>query len=197
MQIRTKSCAREDRDAYNVLQSRKIDALHRIEDLKNLVERFKPSVTSASAADISKMDYLLESLDNVIHDTKGAAGLTESCKNRSEGSSDKVGKQDFTYAELENAWNELKTKVENDPFDSKNPPSGGYDIRNGYYCGDHDWNAWDMDFSLEAITKELESVPEPIKKGDLEVYYNDNDANQADSDDHGIFIKNGKIDSVY
>ena len=46
------------------------------EDLKNLVERFKPSVTSASADDISKMDYLLESLDNVIHDTKGAAGLT-------------------------------------------------------------------------------------------------------------------------
>lgn len=76
MQIRTKSCAREDRDAYNVLQSRKIDVLHRIEDLKNLVDRFKPTVKSASAADISKMDYLLESLDNVIHDTKGAGGLT-------------------------------------------------------------------------------------------------------------------------
>ena len=76
MQIRTKSCVREDRDAYNVLQSRKTDVLGRIEDLKNLVERFKPSVTSASAADISKMDYLLESLDNVIHDIKGAAGLT-------------------------------------------------------------------------------------------------------------------------
>lgn len=197
MQIRTKSCAREDRDAYDVLQSRKTDVLHRIEDLKNLVERFKPSVTSASAADISKMDYLLESLDNVIHDTKGAAGLTESCKNRSEGSSAKVGKQDFTYAELENAWNELKANVTNDPSNKDNPPSNGYDIRNGYACGERDWNDWHIAFSLDAVKKALEEVTEPIKEGDLEVYYNDKDNNQANSNDHGIFIKNGKIDSVY
>lgn len=108
-----------------------------------------------------------------------------------------VGNQKFTYGELKKAWNQLQSNVENDPFDSKNPPSGGYDIRNGYYCGERDWNSWDMDFSLEAITKELESVPELISKGDLEVYYNDSDANQADSDDHGIFIVDGKIDQVY
>ena len=195
MQIRTKSCAREDRDAYNVLQSRKIDALRRIEDLKNIVDRFKPSVTSASADDISKMDYLLESLDNVIHDTKGAAGLTAG-KNRSENSGDgKVGKQDFTYAELENAWNALKAKVENDPSNKDNPPSNGYDIRHGYYCGEDDWNEWHIGFSLDAVKKALEEVAEPIKEGDLEVYWCD--AGRAESDNHGIFITNGKIEQVY
>ena len=114
-----------------------------------------------------------------------------------ESDEDFVGNQKFTYKELENAWNELNDKIKNDPFDSKNPPSGGYDIRNGYSNGDRDWNDWDIDFSLEAITKELESVPEQIHQGDLEVFYNDKDANQADSDDHGILIEDGKILAVY
>lgn len=109
-----------------------------------------------------------------------------------------VGKQQFTYAELEKAWDELKKNVENDPYNSKNLPSQGYDIRNGYDTTDGydpSENQWDMDFSLEAITKELEEVPAMITAGDLEVYYNDN--GEANSDEHGIYIIDGKIDKVY
>lgn len=114
-----------------------------------------------------------------------------------ESDEDFVGNQKFTYKELENAWNGLNDKIKNDPFDSKNPPSGGYDIRSGYSYGDRGWNDWEIDFSLEAITKEIEGIPEIIHAGDLEVYYNDKDANQADSDDHGILIENGKIAAIY
>ena len=114
-----------------------------------------------------------------------------------ESDSDFVGKQQFTYGELKNAWDELNNNIKSDPFDSKNPPSGGYDIRNGYHCGDRDWNVWDIDFSLEAITKEIEGIPEIIRAGDLEVYYNDKDTNQADSDEHGILIEDGKIAAIY
>lgn len=123
-------------------------------------------------------------------------GTNESRKLR-ESDNDFVGKQKFTYGELKKAWDELHDNIKNDPFDSKNPPSGGYDIRNGYSYGDRGWKDWDIDFSLEAITKEIESVPELIRAGDLEVYYNDNDAHQADSDEHGILIEDGKIATVY
>jgi hypothetical protein len=122
----------------------------------------------------------------------------ESRKKRSEANgNDKVGKQNFTYAELEDAWNKLNARIQRDPFDKDNPPSGGYDIRNGYACGERDWNDWHIDFSLDAVKKALEEVAEPIKEGDLEVYYNDKDNNQADSDNHGIFIIDGKIDTIY
>lgn len=110
-----------------------------------------------------------------------------------------VGHQLFSYAELETAWNKLKSNVENDPYDRDHPPSGGYDIRNGYSrdAEGRDWIYWDMEFSLEGIVKELERVPETIGYGCLEVYYNNSEINQADLDDHGIFIKNGKIKQVY
>lgn len=125
-------------------------------------------------------------------------GSDESRKKRSEANgNDKVGKQNFTYAELEDAWNKLNARIQRDPFDKDNPPSGGYDIRNGYACGKRDWNDWHIDFSLDAVKKALEEVAEPIKEGDLEVYYNDKDNNQADSDNHGIFIIDGKIDTIY
>lgn len=122
----------------------------------------------------------------------------ESRKKRSEANgTDKVGKQNFTYAELEDAWNKLNARIQRDPFDKDNPPSGGYDIRNGYFCGERDWNEWHIDFTLDAVKKALEEVAEPIREGDLEVYYNDKDNNQADSDNHGIFIIDGKIDTIY
>lgn len=111
-----------------------------------------------------------------------------------------VGRQLFSYAELESAWNELKANIENDTFDKNNPPSGGYDIRNGYFLGSNtqgDFTDWELEFSLEDVKKALENVPGVISQGDLEVYYNDNEYNQADSDEHGIFIENGKIKQVY
>ena len=137
--------------------------------------------------------------DEIIRDGDGAED--ESRKKRSEANgNDKVGKQDFTYAELEDAWNKLNARIQRDPFDKDNPPSGGYDIRNGYFVGDKpsdEYNDWHLDFSLDAIKKALEEVPVKIYQGDLEVYYNDKEYNQADSDNHGIFIVDGKIDTIY
>lgn len=134
--------------------------------------------------------------DEIIRD--GDDDSDESRKKRSEANgNDKVGKQNFTYAELEDAWNKLNDRIQRDPFDKDNPPSGGYDIRNGYFCGERDWNEWHIDFTLDAVKKALEEVAEPIREGDLEVYYNDKDNNQADSDNHGIFIIDGKIDTIY
>lgn len=133
--------------------------------------------------------------DEIIRDGDDS---DESRKKRSEANgNDKVGKQNFTYAELEDAWNKLNDRIQRDPFDKDNPPSGGYDIRNGYFCGERDWNEWRIDFTLDAVKKALEEVAEPIREGDLEVYYNDKDNNQADSDNHGIFIIDGKIDTIY
>lgn len=123
----------------------------------------------------------------------------ESRKKRSEANgTDKVGKQNFTYAELEDAWNKLKGNVETDPTNKEFPPSNGYDIRNGYdttKAYDPSKNSWDMDFSLDSIIKELEAVPAVITAGDLEVYWCDSDG--AESDEHGIYIKDGKIEQVY
>lgn len=112
---------------------------------------------------------------------------------------EKVGCQLFTYQELENAWNELKGNVENDAENKKYPPANGYDIRNGYdttegYDPGH--TQWDVnDFSLEEITKELESIDKVITAGDMEVYWCGDD--YAESDDHGIFIRDGRIEKVY
>ena len=123
----------------------------------------------------------------------------ESRKKRSEANgNDKVGKQNFTYAELEDAWNKLKDNVETDPTNKEFPPSNGYDIRNGYdttKAYDPSKNSWDMDFSLDSIIKELEAVPAVITAGDLEVYWCDSDG--AESDEHGIYIKDGKIEQFY
>ena len=109
-----------------------------------------------------------------------------------------VGHQLFSYAELEKAWNKLEANVENDPENRKYPPDNGYSIRNGYDttdeydpCNNH----WEMDFSLKDITRELESVNKLITAGDLEVYWCSD--GRAESDEHGIFIKDGKIDKVY
>ena len=54
--------------------------------------------------------------------------------------------------------------MENDPSNKDNPPSNGYDIRHGYYCGEDDWNEWHIGFSLDAVKKALEEVAEPIKE---------------------------------
>lgn len=65
----------EDRAAYDVLQERKRDAMERIDSLKDIVSGFKPSEDETDRSVIGSMDYLLESLDNVIKDAKDVAGL--------------------------------------------------------------------------------------------------------------------------
>ena len=104
-----------------------------------------------------------------------------------ESRSDYVGVQKFTYAELEDAWNKLKSNVENEP----DYEGYIYDIRGFYETDSMYKSCWLMDFSLEDIIKKLESIPETIIIGYLDVYWNDEE--EADEDNHGIIIKDGKI----
>lgn len=122
-----------------------------------------------------------------------------------ESDDDFVGKQKFTYGELKKAWDELNRNIENDPEDKKYPPAYGYDVRGGYdttddYAPETSWAVGptqygEIKFSLEAITKALENVEEPITAGDLEVYWLGD--HESTSDEHGILIKDGEIVKVY
>lgn len=58
----------EDRAAYDVLQERKRDALNRIKRLSDIVNDLNPPADRTDRVTISRMDYLLKSLDNVIKD---------------------------------------------------------------------------------------------------------------------------------
>ena len=111
---------------------------------------------------------------------------------------DLVGKQKFTYAQLQHAWDVLTDRIKNDPLDRDSPPSNGYDIRGGYdVTDDFDLgkNAWHMEFSLEAVMATLEAIEAPITSGDLEVYFNGD--KEASSDEHGISLWRGHISGIY
>ncbi len=65
----------EDASAAHVFNIRKNDVLSRIEILHKLVSSFEPPTEDITHDTISDMDYILESLDDVIKDTKDATGL--------------------------------------------------------------------------------------------------------------------------
>ena len=65
----------EDASATSVFATRKKDTLSRIETLHKLVSSFEPPVEDITHDTISDMDYILESLDDVIKDIKDATGL--------------------------------------------------------------------------------------------------------------------------
>lgn len=110
----------------------------------------------------------------------------------------KVGKQKFTYAELEEAWKKVKAVCEEE---GKEYPDQTYDFRNQYsVTPDKDLdntNYWYADWNFKSVCKAIEDVDEEITYGDLEVYWNDEKANNADSADHGIIFEDGKIKKVY
>lgn len=60
--------------AETVFADRKKDVLARIDYLRSLVDGFNPTIKDRDT--ISDLDYILESLDNVIKDTKDAVGLS-------------------------------------------------------------------------------------------------------------------------
>lgn len=60
--------------AESVFADRKKDVLARIDYLHGLVDKFDP--TTKDQDTISDLDYILDSLDNVIKDTKDATGLS-------------------------------------------------------------------------------------------------------------------------
>lgn len=61
--------------AETVFADRKKDVLDRIDYLRGLVDKFNP--TNKDHDTISDLDYILDSLDNVIKDTKDATGLSD------------------------------------------------------------------------------------------------------------------------
>lgn len=61
--------------AETVFADRKKDVLARIDYLHGIVDKFNP--TTKDHDTISDLDYILDSLDNVIKDTKDATGLSE------------------------------------------------------------------------------------------------------------------------
>lgn len=67
----------EDASAASVFDTRKKDVMSRIETLHKLVSSFEPPVEDITHETISDMDYILESLDDVIKDIKDATGLEE------------------------------------------------------------------------------------------------------------------------
>ena len=67
----------EDASAASVFATRKKDTLSRIEILHKLVSSFEPPTEDITHDTISDMDYILESLDDVIKDIKDATGLEE------------------------------------------------------------------------------------------------------------------------
>lgn len=66
----------EDASAAKVFEQRKKDVLDRLESLRGIVDKFSPSEEEINEDTISDMDYILDSLDNVIKDTKDATGLS-------------------------------------------------------------------------------------------------------------------------
>lgn len=60
--------------AESVFADRKKDVLARIDYLHGLVDKFNP--TTKDHDTISDLDYILDSLDDVIKDTKDATGLS-------------------------------------------------------------------------------------------------------------------------
>lgn len=60
--------------AETVFADRKKDVLDRIAYLRGIVDKFNPSTKDRGT--ISDLDYILDSLDEVIKDTKDATGLS-------------------------------------------------------------------------------------------------------------------------
>lgn len=69
-----KSITRRYESADSVFSTRKKDVLTRIDYLRGLVDKFNPRIKDRDT--IRDLDYILESLDDVIKDTKDATGLS-------------------------------------------------------------------------------------------------------------------------
>ena len=72
MSLKIKTHTNESADS--VFADRKKEVLDRIAYLHGIVDRFNPSTKDHDT--ISDLDYILDSLDDVIKDTKDATGLS-------------------------------------------------------------------------------------------------------------------------
>ena len=116
-------------------------------------------------------------------------------------SRDPVGRQLFTRGELNMAINSLIDCIKRDPgFDGN---LSLLDLRNGYSLTEkrdlceNEWCNSGMTIDFESALRALEEPDKVITEGNLEVYYNDKETNSAFPENHGIWIKDGKITEVY
>lgn len=112
-----------------------------------------------------------------------------------------VGHQLFTRGELRKALIDLVEAIKPD----MNPDESIdlYDLRNGYSTTEkrdlceNQWPHEIMAIDVEAVYASIIKVDARITEGNLEVYYNDMENNAAYCENHGIWIKDGKITRVY
>lgn len=116
-------------------------------------------------------------------------------------SRDPVGRQLFTRGELNMAINSLIDCIKRDPgFDGN---LALLDLRNGYSLTEkrdlceNEWCNSGMTIDFESALRALEEPDKVITEGNLEVYYNDKEANSAFPENHGIWITDGKITKIY
>lgn len=112
-----------------------------------------------------------------------------------------VGHQLFTRGELNKAVNSLIDCIKRDPgFDGN---LARLDLRNGYSLTEerdlceNEWCNSGMTIDFESALRALEEPDKVITEGNLEVYYNDKATDSAFPENHGIWIKDGKITEVY
>ena len=119
-----------------------------------------------------------------------------------EGEWERVGKQLFTKGALRNALRTLRNIL----LTKEKEGLEHFDLRNGYSTSEtrdlceHQWGEFPLDLDGNCdgdIERTIAEIPSMITEGNLEVYYNDFMLGQADSVDHGIWIKDGKITKVY
>ena len=112
----------------------------------------------------------------------------------------RVGDQLFTRGELREAIRELIENVKSTMGTGETLSC--YDLRNGYSTTekrDLCENEWPqcMALNFEDVNDCLMQVCGLITEGNLEVYFNDMGTNCAYVENHGIWIKDGKITKVY
>ena len=112
----------------------------------------------------------------------------------------RVGDQLFTRGELRKAVCELIENVKSTMRTGETLSC--YDLRNGYSATENRdlcENEWPqcMALNFEDVNDCLMQVCGRITEGNLEVYFNDMGTNCAYVENHGIWIKDGKITKVY
>ena len=112
-----------------------------------------------------------------------------------------VGCQDLTWGDAHKAVMKLIAKLKADMGPDENVDM--YDLRNGYSTSgtrdlsENQWPLGIVSIDTKSVVAALSQIEKPITEGCLEVYFNDYANNEAVSQNHGIWIKDGRIYKVY
>jgi hypothetical protein len=107
----------------------------------------------------------------------------------------------FSRGDLRKAINDLVEAIK--PDMNTGESIGLYDLRNGYSTTEkrdlceNQWPHEIMTIDFDAVYASISKVDVLITEGNLEVFFNDKESNSAYPENHGIWIKYGKITKVY